>query len=272
MANPLSHLEDLAEQLVEGTFARIMRARLQPIEVARHIARAMEDGQVIGARGQIVVPNAYLVYLNPGDLQALETYQDALQDELVRYVANLARRVGATMPGRPRVFLQANPAISLRRVRVEGRLYSAQRGQASPDHTQEMPTTSPASGPPSEETIPSFSLYDGYRRMPLNEAVVTIGRSLDNDIILDDKRVSRRHAQLRRKYGQYVLYDLDSTGGTSVNGRPTREAPLQHGDIIALGGVKVRFERADTVSTTEGMRSSGTTRLIPRRRDRGAGS
>ena len=54
MVNPLSQLENLAERLVEGTFARILGARLQPIEVARHIARAMEDGQVINAQGEIV--------------------------------------------------------------------------------------------------------------------------------------------------------------------------------------------------------------------------
>ena len=95
MANPLSHLEDLAARLVEGTFARMLGARLQPIEVARHIARAMEDGQVIGAQGQIVVPNAYLVYLHPDDFQALKSYQSVLQEELVRYVAGLAREGGA---------------------------------------------------------------------------------------------------------------------------------------------------------------------------------
>ena len=99
MANPLSQLENLAEQLVEGTFARILGARLQPIEVARYIARAMEDGQVIGAQGEVVVPNGYTVYLNPDDLRALESYQEALQEELQRYVIHLARAVGATMGG-----------------------------------------------------------------------------------------------------------------------------------------------------------------------------
>jgi hypothetical protein len=239
MVNPLSQLENLAEQLVEGTFARLLRARLQPIEVARYIARAMEDGQVINAQGQVVVPNAYLVYLHPDDLQALESYQEALEDELVRYVSSLARAAGATMPGRPRVFLQSNPAVPLRRVRVEARLMSARQKGLDLTHTQELPV-SPVT--PDQEAGPAFALFDGYRRMPITEAVVTIGRSLDSDIVLDDKHVSRRHAQLRRRYGQYVLYDLDSTGGTTVNGRPVREAVLQPGDVLAFAGVKVRFE------------------------------
>jgi hypothetical protein len=241
LANPLSHLEDMAEQLVEGAFARMFGARLQPLEVARHIARAMEDGQVINSEGQIVVPNAYQVYLNPDDYAPLESYQDALQDELARYVANLARNAGATMPGRPRVFLRANAAVSLRRMRVEARLFSARRNGITPGQTQAMPTVRPAA----THTSPAFVLSDGYRRMPIASAVVTIGRELDNDIILDDKHVSRKHAQLRRRYGQYILYDLDSTGGTTVNGRPIREAPLQPGDLIVFAGVRLRFEQID---------------------------
>ena len=267
MANPLSHLEDMAEQLVEGAFARLFRARLQPIEVARRIARAMEDGQVINAQGQVVVPNAYQVYLNPDDYQALESYQDTLQYELTRYVATLARNVGATMPGRPRVYLQANATVSLKRVRVDARLLSARHGAITPGHTQAMPSMR------AQSTVegPQFVLVDNYRRMPIAEAVITIGRDLDNDIVLDDRRVSRQHAQLRRRFGQYVLYDLDSSGGTMVNGRPVREAPLQAGDVIALAGVQMQLENVDIADPADEKRPPSTTQPIPRPR-RGAGT
>jgi hypothetical protein len=260
MPNPLSHLEDLAEQLVEGPFARVFRARLQPIEVARRIGRAMEDGQVINAQGQVVVPNAYQVYLSPDDFDALESYCDALQDELVRYVANLARNAGATMPGRPRVFLQANANVSLRRVRVEARLLGPPQRGVTPGHTQAMPSVH---APPTSQRA-QFILLDGYRRMPLGEAVITIGRDLNNDIVFDDKRISRQHAQLRRRYGQYVIYDLESTGGTTVNGRLIREAPLEPGDVIGLAGVKIRFESADAIAPPGEPGASRTTRQIPR--------
>jgi pSer/pThr/pTyr-binding forkhead associated (FHA) protein len=133
----------------------------------------------------------------------------------------------------------------------------------TPGHTQEMPLLRPA---PSSEEAAAYVLVDGYRRMPINEAVVTIGRDLDNDIILDDRRVSRQHAQLRRRHGQYVLYDLDSTGGTTVNDRRVREVPLQPGDMIAFAGLKVRFERA-----TEDAEPPSVTRPIQRRHSGGAG-
>jgi hypothetical protein len=244
MANPLSQLETLAEGLIEGTVARLLGARLQPVEVARYLARAMEDGRVVGARGQVVVPNAYWVRLHPDDMQALASYRDALQDELARTVASLARAAGAGMPGRPRVFLEASPAVPQRRVRVEARLVSAQHQGADMTHTPELDPAALGAQAPGP-AAPAFALVDGYRRMPIGESVVTIGRSLDNDIVVDDERVSRRHAQLRRRYGQYVLYDLNSTGGTTVNGRPADETPLRHGDVLAFAGVKMRFEQLD---------------------------
>jgi hypothetical protein len=264
MVNPLSHLEDIAEQLVEGGFARMFRARLQPIELARRIARAMQDGQVIDAQGQVVVPNAYQIYLNPDDYQALADYRDTLQEELARYVASLARQAGATMPGRPRVFLQANTSISLRRVRVEARLLSAHHGLAPDGRTQTMPSLQV----PSAQASPRYALFDGRRRMPISEAVITIGRDLSNDIILDDRHVSREHAQLRRRYGQYVLYDLDSTGGTTVNGRLVREAPLEAGDVIAFAGVQVRFEQLGATEPIEDRSSSSGFSSRPEGRNR----
>ena len=246
MVNPLSHLENLAESLIEGTAARLLGARLQPVEVARYLARAMEDGRVIGARGELVVPNAYRVYLHPDDMQALDSYRETLQNELTRTVVSMARSTGASMHGRPRVLLEAAPTVPRRRVRIEARMVSAQGQDANLTHTQEWdPATLQATNPAASST---FALVDGSRRMPLSEAVVTIGRSLDNDIVLDDQHVSRKHAQLRRRYGQYVLYDSSSSGRTTVNGHPAEGTPLRHGDVIEFAGVKVRFEQFDAAA------------------------
>ena len=166
------------------------------------------------------------------------------------------------MPGRPRVALHANAAISLRRVRVEARLYSARHGVITPGQTQAMPTLDRL---PVDEG-PTYVLRDSYRRMPINKAVITIGRGLDNDIILDDKHVSREHAQLRRHHRQYVLYDLDTTGGTMVNDHPIRDAPLEPGDVISFAGTKVRFELADDTQAMSETESPNETRQLPRPR------
>ena len=80
-------------------------------------------------------------------------------------------------------------------------------------------------------------IVNGTTNFPLNRSVINVGRRGDNHLILDDQRVSRLHAQLRLRLGRYVVYDLNSTGGTSVNGQRVTEAILQHGDVISFAGV-----------------------------------
>jgi hypothetical protein len=262
MVNPLSHLENLAEGLIEGTVARLLGARLQPVELARYLARAMEDGRVVGAGGEVIVPNVYWVRLHADDMQALSGYRETLQTELARAVTSMARSSGTTMAGRPRVFLEAAPTVPRRRVRVEARLVSAQRQGVDMTHTQEWDPADLGGQTAAQGAPSTYSLVDDRRRMPITEAVVTIGRSLDNDIVLDDERVSRRHAQLRRRYGQYVLYDLHSSGGTTVNGQPADETPLRDGDVLAFAGVRVRFEQFD--DTDPAASDPDVTRPMPR--------
>ena len=87
----------------------------------------------------------------------------------------------------------------------------------------------------------AFLILDGERTLPLREALLNIGRRTDNHLVLDDSRVSRSHAQLRLRYGRYVLYDLGSTSGTFVNGQRTSECVLRPGDVVSLGGVSIIY-------------------------------
>jgi pSer/pThr/pTyr-binding forkhead associated (FHA) protein len=84
------------------------------------------------------------------------------------------------------------------------------------------------------------------QRTPIEGAVVQIGRAPGCDIVLDDRNVSRRHAEIRRRGPVVVLIDLDSTNGTIVNGRRVREHPLADGDRITLGNSRLTFERRTT--------------------------
>jgi pSer/pThr/pTyr-binding forkhead associated (FHA) protein len=93
------------------------------------------------------------------------------------------------------------------------------------------------------ENIPdnAFLIIEGVRVHPLTETVVNIGRRLENNLVIDDPRVSRNHAQLRAIKGRFVLFDLNSTGGTFVNGQRTSQTVLYPGDVISLAGVALIF-------------------------------
>ena len=72
-----------------------------------------------------------------------------------------------------------------------------------------------------------------------------IGRDPQNDVVLDDRRVSRKHAEVRLRLGRYTLYDLQSTNGTYVNGRRVAEKVLEDKDKISIGGLEIVFHSVD---------------------------
>ena len=93
-----------------------------------------------------------------------------------------------------------------------------------------------------EETgITAYLIVQGGRTFDLTQPTIRLGRALDNDLILEDLRVSRYHAQLRHRYGRYILQDLGSSGGTSVNGFPVQEIVLRPGDVISLSGIDLIY-------------------------------
>ena len=103
-----------------------------------------------------------------------------------------------------------------------------------------------------DEEIPSvppnaFFLIEGVKVYPLVKEVINIGRRIENDLVIDDPRVSRRHAQLRaiQEQGHFVLIDLNSTGGTFVNGHRISQSILYPRDLISLGGVLLIFNQDD---------------------------
>ncbi|MBN1666200.1 MAG: FHA domain-containing protein [Anaerolineales bacterium] len=87
----------------------------------------------------------------------------------------------------------------------------------------------------------AFIIVDGKRVIPLDQPVTNLGRKAENHIVIADEHVSRYHAQIRRIRNRYLLMDLQSTVGTSVNGKKIDQVFLKAGDVISLGGVPVIF-------------------------------
>lgn len=108
------------------------------------------------------------------------------------------------------------------------------------------PTNAMVNNNPSEiedNSIPenAFLIIDGRKVFPLTGSIINIGRRLENQLTIDDPRVSRTHAQLRSIKGRYLIFDLDSTGGTFINGKRINQTILYPGDVISLAGVNLVF-------------------------------
>ncbi len=74
-----------------------------------------------------------------------------------------------------------------------------------------------------------------------NQSTIKIGRASDNDLILEHSKVSRKHAEIRYLNGLFEISDLDSTGGTYVNGNKIDKHELSQGDVITLANFHLVF-------------------------------
>jgi pSer/pThr/pTyr-binding forkhead associated (FHA) protein len=76
---------------------------------------------------------------------------------------------------------------------------------------------------------------------PITKPIISIGRKLDNDLVIQDPLVSRLHAQIYAEEGKFLIRDKGSTGGTFVNNKKVDEAVLFSGDIILLANIPLMF-------------------------------
>ena len=241
----LARFESLVAQLVEGTFGRMFYGTLQPIEVANALARAIEDYQMTDEQGRRYAPNMYWVYLHPADYDSLKAAQPTLPNDLARSAGELAHMADLLMPEPPAVEIVSTDEVPRGRVSIAAQ-YLAQE-TAPIGETQEIARSELRTALAEARRMQAYLILDGKRHIALSRPVVTLGRALDNDIVIDDTRVSRHHAQLRLRSGRYVIYDTGSSGGTTVNGESLTERVLAPGDVVGLAGYAlVYFEDNST--------------------------
>jgi hypothetical protein len=238
----LARFESFMENMVEGSVARLFRSPVQPAEIAKRLERAMEAHQTISVR-RVIVPNLYRAFLNPQDLAAFGPIRGEMEREMATYLEELAQERGFTMLEHPRVELGSDPGVARRAIQVIAETISAAAPADVGGHTQVIqPAASPA--PQVVRSRLLLATPSGTHVIPLESTLLTIGRGLNNDIILEDTRVSRHHAQLRYRGRRFWVADLGSTNGTYVNGEQVEEQALRDGDVISLGGLELTFKES----------------------------
>jgi hypothetical protein len=251
----LERLEAMASRFIEGWSARLFRARLQPVQIAKRVIRAMEAHQTISV-AKTFVPNSYVVSLSPSDYGEFAQYKRSLERDLAEAVLGAARDRSFTLLAYPTVEIEEDQDVSPGDLRVACALVDAsgeevpanepeRLGGLETGHTMVLDRDALRSAKP---RAPQGAIVarEGsvHREVPLGAEPISVGRDPKNDIVLDDRRVSRRHAEVRLRLGRYTLYDLQSTNGTFVNGRRVAEMVLSDDDRITIGGAElvVRLE------------------------------
>ena len=88
------------------------------------------------------------------------------------------------------------------------------------------------------------------KNFEIEEAVI-LGRLPTNDIPVEDAKASREHAKIYRQGDRFAIVDLNSSNGTTVNGKPVTKQVLEHGDVIAIGLVEMQFEDPEAEARRE---------------------
>jgi hypothetical protein len=252
----LRQIEQKIESLFEGAFGRAFRRNVQPVELARKLAKEMDDYKMVSV-SQVYAPNEYVVYLSPSDRDQFESYEPALIKELEQYLTEHSRREGYVLLSKPEITFQTDEdlevglfGIANRMIQREAaereaeaeaepgatRIYRAAPAETEAASAEELGLEEPEPEPPPTVTV-------NGKAHELQKASIVIGRSKDCDIRISDPNVSRRHAEIRQEGSTYWIVDLGSTNGIAVNGQALKRAKLDDDDRITLGSTEIVFHR-----------------------------
>jgi hypothetical protein len=248
--NPLKSrlfkLEARLQALIEGSAARLFPLHPDQDVLATRLIKAMRDNIKSGHDGGLIAPNLFIIEFHPDHIEAFKQHQDLIAN-LAQTIKETGSETGLRFLSLPSIRLQPNHNLDREMIQVRAEISLEKLAQTtdlvseSTDGAFSIPTG-------------AFLIVNGMNAVPLEKAVINIGRRPDNDLVVDDGRVSRTHAQIRSINQQFVIFDLDSTGGTFVNGEQVNQCVLIPGDVISLAGVPMVYgQDSDHLGETQKM-------------------
>ncbi|WP_225824286.1 FhaA domain-containing protein [Streptomyces naphthomycinicus] len=276
----LKKFEQRLEGLVNGTFAKVFKSEVQPVEIAGALQRECDNNATIWNRERTVVPNDFIVELSAPDYERLSPYSGQLGDELAGMVRDYAKQQRYTFMGPIKVNLEKAEDLDTGLYRVRSRTLASSSSQQAPQAPAGRPGQStpggypaaPAGAPPMPSAPPPGTRPGGYgypqpatqrpaaapmsgartrywieingTRHQISRATLVLGRSTDADVRIDDPGVSRRHCEIRTGTPS-TIQDLGSTNGIVVDGQHTTRATLRDGSRIVVGSTTVIYRQAE---------------------------
>ncbi|MER7662077.1 DUF3662 and FHA domain-containing protein [Streptomyces sp. NPDC096193] len=280
----LKKFEQRLEGLVNGTFAKVFKSEVQPVEIAGALQRECDNNATIWNRERTVVPNDFIVELSPGDFERLSPYSGQLGDELAGLVRDYAKQQRYTFMGTIKVHLEKADDLDTGLYRVRSRTLASSTSQV-PDRAPAGPSPvaqqggarggygyPPAGAPPMPAAPPPGGGRPGPAptadrrpagaagplpgtqvrrwieingtRHQISRPTLVLGRSTDADVRIDDPGVSRRHCEIRTGTPS-TIQDLGSTNGIVVDGQHTTRATLRDGSRIVVGSTTIVYRQAE---------------------------
>jgi len=245
----LIELEKRIRTLIEGQLVALLPGQTPQDVIASQLVSAMSNGINTGNGDEQIAPNMYTLLVHPDEISEWQA-NTKLTDTLVSIVKIAAEDSGLTLTTRPSISLGIDASLEKGKPRI-----LASHTIENVEETKSMESESPNPDDSQSLSFPNnaFLIVDGVKVFPLDKPVINVGRRMDNHLVIDDPRVSRSHVQLRAIKGRFVLFDLNSTGGTYVNGQRANQTVLYPGDVISMAGVPLIFGQDNPPPRTDRM-------------------
>ena len=228
----LSKFESRLQAIIEQGATRIVPGGEQQTQISASLVETMRGSVKLDQDGKPIAADTYILNVSSKAAQILE--QDpSLSEALIQILLEAGEQ--------SEISYQAPPMI---KISIDDSIGSSGFEILPGFRMQDVAETSTMTIDPGDGiTLPedAFLIIHGNQIMPLTEQVLNIGRRVDNQSVIDNPRVSRKHAQLRVINNRYVIFDLESTGGTFVNKVRVEQANLFPGDVISLAGVDLVY-------------------------------
>jgi hypothetical protein len=252
----LAQLESRLQAFFEGGAARLFPGG-ECAGLSQRLADAMLAEILLQPDGSLLAPNVFTVIVNPA-LECTLPEKAGLLVELAEILQRTGEEASLVFLAPPFVRVVTDDGLSPQEIQVLTAFSQAETGDTSVLRLAHSPGADSAGGqdPASsgavqanetaktagtDQSSGAFLIVDGIRTIPLTRQGLTIGRRPDMTLVLEDAHVSRVHAQIRLVQGRYVIFDLDSSGGTYVNGQRVTQCLLHPGDVISLAGAQLVF-------------------------------
>lgn len=231
----LDQLESKLQSLFEDQIMAVLPGLTVEDRIIQKLTLALKQNIVEQKNNGPIAPNIFTLVVAA---ETASMWQERrVMDAFKNVISTAVRDVGLILHSQPIITVTTDDSYTGREISV-----IASHKLEPVEDTKGM-AIDPENSDKNTDTIPenAFLIVEGVKVYPLKDTVVNVGRRLENHLVIDDPRISRNHAQLRAINGRYVLFDLNSTGGTFVNGQRTSQTVLYPGDVISLAGVALIF-------------------------------
>jgi len=248
MSSQFDRLENRLQAIIENSLNRLPWHNNQPRLAAAVISTARTQLE-LDNRVNEPLPDCLNLFMHPENCKAWEAHPEWVT-WLKRALLDMTVESGRSFDREPEIRFIPDSDIDQKNLRL---VLTFQEVQVNSTAVL-TPEADPLEAPQTDQWTGPYLIFESSKTYPLSNTVTNIGRREDNDLVVADPRVSRDHAQIRIVHGECILFDLNSTGGTYVNGHRITNHSLRPGDVIAIAGVNLIFGQ----ETPAAPRSTGT--------------